>query len=93
VSTLAATFDLDLDAIAAAITPRTRVVIVNTPNNPTGRIYPPETLRALAAFSKRHPDGTAGRSTSSRTSRTAASSSTAARSTADRLLPEHAARL
>ncbi len=44
------TFDLDLDAIAAAITPRTRVVIVNTPNNPTGRIYPPETLRRLAAL-------------------------------------------
>ena len=43
-----ATFDLDVDAIAAAITPRTRVVIVNTPNNPTGRIYPPETLQRLA---------------------------------------------
>src|SRR5262249_39990710 len=42
------TFDLDLDAIAAAITPRTRIVIVNTPNNPTGRIYPPATLSALA---------------------------------------------
>jgi aspartate aminotransferase len=42
------TFDLDLDAIAGAITPRTRVVIVNTPNNPTGRIYPPDTLTALA---------------------------------------------
>jgi aspartate aminotransferase len=43
-----ATFDLDLPAIAAAITPRTRVVIVNTPCNPTGKIYPPETLAALA---------------------------------------------
>jgi aspartate aminotransferase len=43
-----ATFDLDLAAIAAAITPRTRVVIVNTPNNPTGRIYSEATLRALA---------------------------------------------
>ncbi len=42
--------DLDLDAIAAAIGPRTRMVIVNTPNNPTGRIYPPGTLRALAAL-------------------------------------------
>lgn len=42
------TFDLDLDAIEAAITERTRVVIVNTPNNPTGRIYPPELLRRLA---------------------------------------------
>jgi aspartate aminotransferase len=44
------TFDLDLAAIEAAITPRTRAIIVNTPNNPTGRIYPPETLRALAGI-------------------------------------------
>jgi len=43
-------FDLDLDAIAAAITPRTRVLIVNTPHNPTGKIYPPETLARLAAL-------------------------------------------
>ena len=41
-------FDLDLDAISAAISPRTRAVIVNSPNNPTGRIYPPETLERLA---------------------------------------------
>lgn len=44
------TFDLDLMAIAAAITSRTRVVIVNTPNNPTGRIYPPTVLVKLAAM-------------------------------------------
>src|SRR5690606_40866487 len=31
-----------------AITPRTRMIIVNSPNNPTGRIYPPSTLRDLA---------------------------------------------
>jgi aspartate aminotransferase len=43
------TFDLDIEAIAAAITPKTRIVIVCTPNNPTGRIYPPETLERLAA--------------------------------------------
>lgn len=42
------TFDLDVDQIAAALGPRTRAVIVNTPNNPTGRIYPPATLEALA---------------------------------------------
>lgn len=41
-------FDLDLGAIEAAISPRTRAVIVNSPNNPTGKIYPPETLQALA---------------------------------------------
>ncbi|HET9442182.1 MAG TPA: aminotransferase class I/II-fold pyridoxal phosphate-dependent enzyme [Acidimicrobiales bacterium] len=40
-------FDLDLDAIAAAVTDRTRAVIVNSPNNPTGRIYPPATLAGL----------------------------------------------
>jgi aspartate aminotransferase len=42
------TFDLDLEAIAAAITEKTRVVLVNTPHNPTGRIFPADTLRALA---------------------------------------------
>ncbi|WP_235508379.1 aminotransferase class I/II-fold pyridoxal phosphate-dependent enzyme [Agromyces sp. Soil535] len=44
------TLDLDLEAIAAAITPRTRIVIVNSPNNPTGRIYPPATLERLATI-------------------------------------------
>jgi aspartate aminotransferase len=41
-------FDLDLAAIEAAITDKTRLIIVNSPNNPTGKIYPPETLSALA---------------------------------------------
>ena len=41
-------FDIDLDAIEAAIGPRTRLVIVNTPHNPTGRIYEREILAALA---------------------------------------------
>lgn len=44
----APTFDLDLDAIEAAIGPKTRMVIVNTPHNPTGRIYDRDTLQALA---------------------------------------------
>lgn len=42
------TFDLDLAAIEAAISERTRAIIVNSPNNPTGRIYPPATLAALS---------------------------------------------
>jgi aspartate aminotransferase len=41
-------FDLDLEAIDAAIGPRTRLVIVNTPHNPTGRIYGRDALAALA---------------------------------------------
>lgn len=42
------TFDLDLDAIRAAITPKTRAIIVNSPHNPTGRIYPAALLGELA---------------------------------------------
>ena len=41
------TWDLDLEAIARAIGPRTRAIIVNSPHNPTGRIYPPDMLREL----------------------------------------------
>ncbi|SEL66243.1 aminotransferase class I/II-fold pyridoxal phosphate-dependent enzyme [Halomonas daqiaonensis] len=41
-------FDLDLEAIDAAITPRTRMVVVNSPHNPTGRVYSQEQLQALA---------------------------------------------
>ncbi|HTP11526.1 MAG TPA: aminotransferase class I/II-fold pyridoxal phosphate-dependent enzyme [Anaerolineae bacterium] len=41
-------FDLDVKAIEAAITDRTRAIIVNTPNNPTGRIYSPSMLESLA---------------------------------------------
>jgi aspartate aminotransferase len=43
-------FDLDAEAIAAAITPRTRAVIVNSPHNPTGRVYPLEVLSRLATL-------------------------------------------
>jgi aspartate aminotransferase len=52
------TYDLDVDAIAAAIGPRTRAVIVNSPHNPSGRIVPPSQLddlaAALTAASERH---------------------------------------
>ncbi len=41
-------WDLDLDAITAAITERARAIIVNSPNNPTGRIYTPQQLEGLA---------------------------------------------
>ena len=42
------TFDLDTEAVASAISPRTRAVIVNSPNNPTGKIYPAASLKKLA---------------------------------------------
>jgi aspartate aminotransferase len=42
-------FDIDLAAIDAAITPKTRAIIFNTPHNPSGRVYPLRDLEALAA--------------------------------------------
>ena len=41
-------FEPDLDELAAAITPRTRAMIFNTPHNPSGRVYPLETLSGVA---------------------------------------------
>lgn len=41
------TFELDLKAIAGAITARTRCVLINSPNNPTGRIYSQEEIARL----------------------------------------------
>src|SRR5207247_10708614 len=42
-------FDLDVDAIAAAISPRTRAVLINTPHNPTGRSFGDDTPPAPAS--------------------------------------------
>jgi aspartate/methionine/tyrosine aminotransferase len=41
-------FDLDVDDIAAAITNKTKLILINTPNNPTGAVYSEESLRKLA---------------------------------------------
>lgn len=43
-------FSLDLEALAAAVGPKTRVVLINSPHNPTGRVYTEDELRALAAI-------------------------------------------
>jgi aspartate aminotransferase len=42
-------FDIDSAAIDAAITPRTRAVVLNSPHNPSGRVYPLEAIEALTA--------------------------------------------
>jgi aspartate aminotransferase/aminotransferase len=43
-------FQIDLSKLDAAVTPRTKVIIVNSPANPTGVVLPGETLKALAEF-------------------------------------------
>ena len=44
----------NLDEVEAAITPRTRVLYVNSPSNPTGGVFPRADLEALAAIARRH---------------------------------------
>jgi aspartate aminotransferase len=49
-------FRIDAEQLEAAITPRTRMVVLNSPSNPTGAIYELEDLRALGEVLRRHPD-------------------------------------
>lgn len=46
-------FSLDLDAIEAAFTPRTAAVLINSPNNPTGKVYSEDEIRALSELIER----------------------------------------
>ena len=48
-------FELPVDAIERAITPRTRAIIVNSPHNPSGRIARPDELEALARVLRAAP--------------------------------------
>ena len=43
-------FTLDLPAIEAAISPKTKAILINSPNNPTGQIYSAESLERLGAL-------------------------------------------
>jgi aminotransferase len=43
-----------VEAIEAAVTPRTRAILVNSPSNPTGAVYPRDLLHAVADLALRH---------------------------------------
>ncbi len=47
-------WQLDPEAVEAAITPRTKVLFLGYPCNPTGAVLEPDTIRALAAIAERH---------------------------------------
>ena len=49
-----ASYQLDLDAMRASITPRTRAIVTVSPNNPTGAVYPEAALRAVNALCAEH---------------------------------------
>ncbi|MXW40979.1 MAG: pyridoxal phosphate-dependent aminotransferase [Synechococcus sp. SB0668_bin_15] len=46
---------LGATALAAAITPRTRLLVLNSPTNPTGTVYPEQALAELASVLRQHP--------------------------------------
>lgn len=46
-------FQPDARAIEAALTPRTRAILINSPNNPTGAVYAPARLAAIAELARR----------------------------------------
>jgi aspartate aminotransferase len=47
-------FNLDINAIGAALTEKTAGVLINSPHNPTGRVYPASTIAALADLLRNH---------------------------------------
>lgn len=47
-------FVLDLEELAARITPRTRLIVLNSPGNPTGAVYPAEVMETVAELARRH---------------------------------------
>lgn len=49
-----ATWTVDVDAVRAAVTPRTAMIIVNSPHNPTGSVFPREVLAQLAEVCVEH---------------------------------------
>ena len=48
------TFEFDPDELAKAFTPRTKAIIVNTPNNPTGRVFTRAELETIARLCREH---------------------------------------
>ncbi len=47
-------FDLDVDRIRLSLTPRTRAILLNSPNNPTGKVYSRDRIRDLAQLANKH---------------------------------------
>jgi aspartate aminotransferase/aminotransferase len=45
-------FDLDVNRVEGALTPRTRMILINSPANPTGRVYSRQSLRDLALLAR-----------------------------------------
>lgn len=58
-NTLSGSWELDFDKFEAAISPKTKLLLINTPHNPTGKVFTLQELEKVAAILKRHPHVTA----------------------------------
>lgn len=47
-------FQINIDVLEAAITEKTKAIIINSPNNPTGAVFSPETFKAIADLAIKH---------------------------------------
>ncbi|MFS1018272.1 pyridoxal phosphate-dependent aminotransferase [Enterococcus casseliflavus] len=47
-------FQIDVEVLKSAITEKTRAIIINSPNNPTGAVFSPETFEKIAAVAIEH---------------------------------------
>ncbi len=51
---IAPNWDLDIERLAASITSRTRAIVLNTPHNPTGKVFSRAEISAVAELAQRH---------------------------------------
>ena len=49
-----ATWELDMAQLENIITPKTKVIVLNTPHNPTGKVFTPDEMSAIADICKKH---------------------------------------
>jgi len=47
-------FQIDFDTLETLVTPRTKVLLINTPGNPTGALFPRDTMERIVDFVRRH---------------------------------------
>jgi aspartate aminotransferase len=47
-------FDIDIEAVKATLSPKTAAVLINSPNNPTGKVYSAQILSSLSSLLEEH---------------------------------------
>lgn len=48
-------WELSMDELESSITTKTKIILINTPHNPTGKVFTLDELNAIADIARRHP--------------------------------------